>query len=323
MLMAFIAILTGFISLVWSANRFVEGAAVTSKYSGMPPLLIGMVVVGFGTSAPEMIVSAIAAFDDNPDLALGNALGSNIVNIGLILGVTALISPIIVNSDIIRKELPILLGVGVIAGAFFWDGALEAVEAMLLLFIFFILIGWTIVVALKSQGDSLEKELLQDMNQQTMSLGRAIMWLLVGLMLLIISSRVLVWGAVSMAESMGVSDLIIGLTIVALGTSLPELAASVIAARKGEHDLAIGNVIGSNMFNVLAVVGIAGVISPMSQIAPDVITRDWTVMMLMTGILLVMAYGVKGQGRINRMEGGLLLVSFVAYNLWLVLSVMA
>lgn len=192
MLMAFIAILTGFISLVWSANRFVEGAAVTSKYSGMPPLLIGMVVVGFGTSAPEMIVSAIAAFDDNPDLALGNALGSNIVNIGLILGVTALISPIIVNSDIIRKELPIFLGVGVIAGAFFWDGALEAVEAMLLLFIFFILIGWTIVVALKSQGDSLEKELLQDMNQQTMSLGRAIMWLLVGLMLLIISSRVLV-----------------------------------------------------------------------------------------------------------------------------------
>lgn len=323
MLMAFVAILTGFISLVWSANRFVEGAAVTSKYSGMPPLLIGMVVVGFGTSAPEMIVSAIAAFDDNPDLALGNALGSNIVNIGLILGVTALISPIIVNSDIIRKELPIFLGVGVIAGAFFWDGALEAVESMLLLFTFFILIGWTIVVALKSQGDSLEKELLQDMNQQTMSLGRAIMWLLVGLMLLIISSRVLVWGAVSMAESMGVSDLIIGLTIVALGTSLPELAASVIAARKGEHDLAIGNVIGSNMFNVLAVVGIAGVISPMSQIAPDVITRDWIVMMLMTGILLVMAYGVKGQGRINRMEGGLLLVSFVAYNLWLVLSVMA
>ncbi|MBB1364400.1 calcium/sodium antiporter [Shewanella sp. SR44-4] len=323
MTLAILAILGGFILLVWSADRFVEGAAVTAKHAGMPSLLIGMVIVGFGTSAPEMVVSAMAAIDGNPDLALGNALGSNIVNTGLILGVTAVITPIMVQSKIVRKEIPLLLLIGLLLGYFLLDGALTRVEAVLLLVGFFTLIGWSIFSAIKSKGDKLETEMDQELVDHAMPLKKAIFWLVLGLVLLIESSRVLVWGAVNIAHAFGVSDLIIGLTIVALGTSLPELAASVIAVRKGEHDIAIGNVVGSNMFNLLAVVGIAGVISPMSSLPEQVLSRDWLVMMSMTVALLIIAYGFRRAGRINRYEGVGLLIAFCAYNVWLVSSVIA
>lgn len=321
MTFALLAILGGFVLLVLSADWFVEGAAATAKHAGMPSLLIGMVIVGFGTSAPEMVVSAMAALDGNPNLALGNALGSNIVNTGLILGITALVAPIAVHSKIIRKELPLLFVIGLVAGLLFWNGALSRVEALALLVGFFGLIGWTIFAALRGRGDALETDTDKELTVHAMPLNRAIFWLVVGLVLLIVSSRILVWGAVSIAQSLGVSDLIIGLTIVALGTSLPELAASVIAARKGEHDIAIGNVVGSNMFNILAVIGIAGVIAPMPHLSPEVLTRDWPVMMAMTAGLFVMAYGFRGEGRINRVEGSLLLMAFAAYNTWLVVSV--
>lgn len=319
---AILAILGGFILLVWSADRFVEGAAATARYAGMPSLLIGMVIVGFGTSAPEMVVSAMAAADGNPDLALGNAIGSNIVNIGLILGITALVAPIVVNSKIVQKELPLLLLIGVLLGALLWNGSLELYEAIILLLGFFLLIGWSIYSALKEKGDALETEMEQELVAHQMTLGKAIFWLVAGLILLIISSRILVWGAVNIAQTLGISDLIIGLTIVALGTSLPELAASVMAARKGEHDIAIGNVVGSNMFNILAVVGIAGVISPMTEVSAEVLSRDWLVMMGMTVALLAMAYGFRRQGRINRYEGIGLLLAYCAYNVWLVTSVL-
>ncbi|GGN36820.1 MULTISPECIES: calcium/sodium antiporter [Marinomonas] len=321
MTLAILALLVGFVLLVWSADRFVEGAAVTAKYAGMPSLLIGMVIVGFGTSAPEMVVSAMAAMDDNPDLALGNALGSNIVNTGLILGVTALIAPIMVQSNIVRKELPLLLLIGLVFGYLIWDGSLTRFESALLLVGFFALVGWSIYSAMKGKGDALEGEMEQELVTHTMSKSRAIFWLVFGLVVLIISSRVLVWGAVNIAQAFGVSDLIIGLTIVALGTSLPELAASIIAVRKGEHDIAIGNVVGSNMFNILAVIGIAGSISPMTNLSAEVLSRDWLVMMGMTVMLLVMAYGFRRAGRINRFEGAGLLLAFVAYNIWLVSSV--
>lgn len=321
MTLAILALFVGFVLLVWSADRFVEGAAVTAKYAGMPSLLIGMVIVGFGTSAPEMVVSAMAAMDGNPDLALGNALGSNIVNTGLILGVTALIAPIMVQSNIVRKELPLLLLIGLVFGYLIWDGSLTRFESALLLVGFFALIGWSIYSAMKGKGDALEGEMEQELVTQTMSKSRAIFWLVFGLVVLIISSRVLVWGAVNIAQAFGVSDLIIGLTIVALGTSLPELAASIIAVRKGEHDIAIGNVVGSNMFNILAVIGIAGSISPMTNLSAEVLSRDWLVMMGMTVMLLVMAYGFRRAGRINRFEGAGLLLAFVAYNIWLVSSV--
>ena len=321
MTLAILALLVGFVLLVWSADRFVEGAAVTAKYAGMPSLLIGMVIVGFGTSAPEMVVSAMAAMDGNPDLALGNALGSNIVNTGLILGVTALIAPIMVQSNIVRKELPLLLLIGLVFGYLIWNGSLTRFESALLLVGFFALVGWSIYSAMKGKGDALEDEMEQELVTHTMSKSRAIFWLVFGLIVLIISSRVLVWGAVNIAQAFGVSDLIIGLTIVALGTSLPELAASIIAVRKGEHDIAIGNVVGSNMFNILAVIGIAGSISPMTNLSAEVLSRDWLVMMGMTVMLLVMAYGFRRAGRINRFEGAGLLLAFVAYNIWLVSSV--
>jgi cation:H+ antiporter len=320
MILASLAILGGFVLLVWSADRFVDGAAATARYAGMPPLLIGMVVVGFGTSAPEMVVSAVAAFDGNPDLALGNALGSNIVNTGLILGVTALIAPIVVHSKIVRRELPLLLVITLLVGGLLWNGVLSRVEAIGLLAGFFALIGWTIYEGLRDRNDTLAAEMDQELAEDPMPLPKALFWLAAGLVLLIVSSRILVWGAVSIAQALGVSDLIIGLTIVALGTSLPELAASVIAARKGEHDIAIGNIVGSNMFNLLAVIGIAGVIAPMPDVAAEVLTRDWLTMLGLTILLLVMAYGFRGQGRINRPEGLLLLLAYVAYTGYLVLD---
>lgn len=321
MLLAVLAIFGGFVLLIWSADRFIDGAAATAKYAGMPSLLIGMVIVGFGTSAPEMVVSAMAAFDGNPELGLGNALGSNIVNTGLILGVTALVAPIAVHSRIIRKELPLLLLISGLIGVLLWNNALSLVESLLLLVGFFGLIGWTVFEAMRYRGDMLANEMERELQVHAMSLRTALFWLVAGILLLIVSSRILVWGAVSIAQTLGISDLVIGLTIVALGTSLPELAASVIAARKGEHDIALGNVVGSNMFNLLAVIGIAGVIAPMQSITPEVLTRDWPTMLAMTAALFVMAYGFRGQGRINRFEGLLLLLSFIAYNTYLVLTV--
>jgi cation:H+ antiporter len=319
-----LAIIAGFALLVWSADKFVEGAAATAKHLGMPTLLIGILIVGFGTSAPEMVVSAIAAYEGNPALALGNALGSNIVNIALILGVTALVAPIAVHSKIVKKEIPLLILIVLIAGYLLLDGNLTFIEGILLLIGFFSLIGWSIYAAIKGKGDVLEGELESELQEHAMSLKLGIIWLIVGLVLLIASSRILVWGAVGVATEFGVSDLIIGLTIVALGTSLPELAASVIAARKGEHDIAIGNVVGSNMFNLLAVIGIATVINPMNSIAPEVLYRDWIIMFVLTIALLVMAYGFKGkEGRINRVEGTILVLCYVAYNTYLGMSLVS
>jgi cation:H+ antiporter len=321
MLFYSLAIIVGFAILVWSADKFVEGAAATAKHLGMPTLLIGIIIVGFGTSAPEMVVSAISAYEGNPSLALGNALGSNIVNIALILGVTALVAPIAVHSNIVKKEIPLLILIVLLAGYLLLDGNLTLTEGILLLIGFFGLIGWSIYAAIKGKGDTLEDDVKSGLEEQSMSLKLGITWLIVGLILLIVSSRILVWGAVGVATEFGVSDLIIGLTIVALGTSLPELAASIIAARKGEHDIAIGNVVGSNMFNLLAVIGIATVIHPMNSIAPEVLYRDWIIMFILTIALLLMAYGFKGkEGRINRVEGTILVLCYIAYNTYLGMS---
>ena len=321
MVLYLLAIIAGFGILVWSADKFVEGAASTAKHLGMPSLLIGILIVGFGTSAPEMVVSAIAAMEGNPGLALGNAIGSNIVNIALILGVTALVSPIVVNSKIVKKEMPLLLGIVLISGYLLLDNTLTFIEGIALLLGFFGLIAWSIISALKSKNDALESEIEDELVEHEMSLKAGVFWLVLGLVLLIGSSRLLVWGAVGVAHEFGVSDLIIGLTIVALGTSLPELAASVIAARKGEHDIAIGNVVGSNMFNILAVIGIATVIAPMNNIPLEVLQRDWIVMLVLTIALLIMAYGFKNkEGKITRLEGTILVVCYVAYNTYLGLN---
>jgi cation:H+ antiporter len=320
MTLAFFAIAFGLALLVWSADRFVEGSAATARYFGMPPLLIGMVIVGFGTSAPEMVVSALAASQGNPGIALGNAYGSNIANIGLILGVTALLSPIAVHSQVLRKELPILTAITALAAYQIWDGELTRIDALVLLAVFGGLLAWTIWQGLRQRADVLADEMEQELAEHAMPIKRALFWLVIGLILLIVSSRILVWGAVEIARGFGVSDLIIGLTIVAIGTSLPELAASVIATRKGEHDIALGNIIGSNFFNTLAVVGIAGVIHPMA-VAQEVFSRDVLIMAALTVSLFVFGYGFRGPGRINRFEGAVLLASYIGYTTYLVTTV--
>jgi cation:H+ antiporter len=316
MIIAFLAIAFGLVLLVWSADRFVEGSARTARHFGMPPLLIGMVIIGFGTSAPEMVVSVLAAFQGNPGIALGNAYGSNITNIALVLGLTALISPIAVHSQVLRKELPALTAVTALAAWQLRDGEITRAEALMLLVVFVGLMGWSIWQGIRKNADALGNEIEQELAVNAMPIRRAIFWLVVGLVLLIASSRILVWGAVEIAHGFGVSDLIIGLTIIAVGTSLPELASSLIATRKGEHDIALGNVLGSNLFNTLAVVGIAGTIHPMT-VGPEVFSRDILVMATLTVSLFIIGYGFRGTGRINRFEGAALLACYAGYNAWL------
>jgi len=311
-----LAVLCGLTLLLWSADRFVEGAASIARHWGMSPLLIGMLIVGFGTSAPEILVSATASLEGNPSIALGNAFGSNITNIALILGLTALISPIAVHSSVLRKELPVLMGVTLVVAFQLLDGDLSRADALVLIAIFISLLVWSLVQSRASRNDSLGAEIETELQDRTMAAGRAWLWLLVGLLVLIISSRLLVWGAVEIARFVGVSDLVIGLTVIAIGTSLPELASSLIAARKGEHDIAFGNVVGSNLFNTLAVVGIAGVIHPLA-VEPAVLQRDVLVMGVLTASLFVMGYGFRGSGRINRIEGGVLCLAWIGYTTWL------
>jgi len=313
MMTALAAIVGGLILLVWSADRSVEGSAATARHFGMPSLLIGMVIVGFGTSAPEMLVSAQAALQNSPGIAIGNAYGSNITNIALILGVTALIGPISVHSQVLRKELPMLIAITALAAFQLRDGELSRVDAWVLLGVFSGLMTWSIYQGLGQRADALGGEMEQELAVHAMTLARALFWVVLGLVLLILSSRILLWGAVEVARGLGVSDLIIGLTIVALGTSLPELASAVMAIRKGEDDIAVGNVIGSNLFNTLAVVGIAGAIRPM-DVAPEVFSRDIPVMGLLTVALFIISYGYHGQGRINRFGGAALLASYLAYT---------
>ena len=321
MTVAFIAVVFGLALLVWSADRFVEGSASAARYFGMPPLLIGMVIIGFGTSAPEMVVSALAASQGNPGIALGNAYGSNITNIALVLGLTALIKPITVHSQVLRKELPMLAIITALAAWQVRDGSITRLDAWVLLGVFAAFMGWTIWHGMRDKSDSLALEIEQELETRTMSLRRAIFWLVLGLTLLIISSRILVWGAVEIAHAFGVSDLMIGLTVIAIGTSLPELASSIAAARKGEHDIALGNILGSNLFNTLAVVGIAGTISPMT-VGPEVLTRDILVMAALTLSLFIIGIGHSDRpGRINRFEAAGLLACYIGYTTYLITTV--
>jgi len=328
MLIPAIAVIIGLIVLVWSADKFVDGAVGVARFCGMSTLLIGMVIVGFGTSAPEMVVSALSAVQGNPELALGNAYGSNIANIALILGVTALISPILVQRSVLKKDLPLLIGVTVLSIALLLDGSVSRLDGVIFLLVFFAVMGFNIYKEKKAVGSVAETVAASESSEASadseseapMGLGKSVGLLVLGMALLVASSRALVWGAVEIARSLGVSDLLIGLTIVAIGTSLPELASSIAAARKGEDDLAVGNIIGSNLFNTLMVVGIAATISPMAGIEQDVLCRDMPLMGVLTLSLLVLGYRRKGDGRINRIAGFVLLAIYVLYLLALILK---
>lgn len=320
MLLFILAILSGLALLVWSADKFVDGAVVLASRLGMSPLLIGMLIIGFGTSAPEMVVSIMAALQGVPALALGNAYGSNITNIGLILGVTALISPVVVQSVVIRRELPVLLAVTAFAVYQLSDYHLTRWEGVSLLGVMLAYIIWSVVQARQSSGDDLSREMQQEVASHPMSLGTSLFHVIGGLVLLVISSRLLVWGAVGVAKGFGVSDLVIGLTVVAVGTSLPELASSIVAARKSQHDMVVGNVIGSNLFNTLAVVGLAAGIAPL-HVEPAILTRDIPVMVGLSLGLFALGYSYNGtEGRIGRGKGAVLLAVFLVYTLYLVVN---
>lgn len=312
MLISIITIVAGLMLLLWSADKFVEGAAAVAKSLGLSTLLIGMIVVGFGTSAPELAVSAISAYHGNPGIALGNAYGSNIANIALVLGLTAVISPVAIQKTVLRKEIPLLLGITVLALWHLHDGQLSRNEGISEIII---LVGAFIWLVFSSQSIFEEEEVPE------MTSGMAWVWLAFGFTLLVVSSRMLVWGAVNIAHAFGVSDLVIGLTVVAVGTSLPELAASAVAAKKGKHDLVVGNVIGSNLFNTFAVVGLAGAIHPLA-VPDEVISRDWLVMVALT--LLVYFIGKwqknKPKQEISRFAGATMLCVYTAYTVYLITS---
>ncbi|MDO5069488.1 MAG: calcium/sodium antiporter [Neisseria zoodegmatis] len=318
MLLACLGLIFGLVLLTLSADRFIEGAAETARHFGMSPLFIGMVIVGFGTSAPEMVVSLLSAMQGNPGIALGNAYGSNITNMALILGITALIAPIFVQRRIIVREFPVLLAVTALTVVLLLDGELSRFDGVVLMAALAAVFLPTVFKALRG-GDNLVEDIATEFESEEsrMSLRRALVVLVLGLIVLVLSSRLLVWGAVTIAQGFGVSDLVIGLTVVAVGTSLPELASSVIAARKGQHDIAMGNVIGSNLFNTLAVVGLAALVSPM-QPGAEVLNRDVAIMSALTVVVFGLCWLLKG--RLNRVVGLGLLLVYIAYTVYLVMG---
>jgi len=310
MLLAVAAIVVGVALLIWGADRFVDGAASVAKNMRVPPMVIGLTIVSIGTSLPEMIVAAMAAFDGNRDLGIGNALGSNIANVGLVLGITALIIPLSVKSMTLRREMPVLFLVTLLAFVLMADGDLTYQDGLILIGGLLMLLAWMTHIGLKDRHDPLIEEFTEAI-PANMTMSVSMMWFVVGLLVLLARSRMVVWGAVEIAHYLGVSDLIIGLTIVAIGTSLPELVASIASALKNEADLAIGNIIGSNMFNILAVLAMPALIAP-GIYASEALVRDLPIMLGFTVALFVVSFGLKG-GRVSRFEGGLLLAAFVAY----------
>ncbi len=314
-------LIVGLLLLVWSADRLVYGAAALARNFGLSPLVIGMTILAMGSSAPEMMVSATAALAGKTDTAVGNVLGSNITNIALILGVTALIKPLSISSGVLRRELPLMLIVTVIAGLILWDNKLGFYDGVILfsLFIGFILLMLNISRHETNKDDILLEEQESEIPEGVSNIN-ATFWLITGLILLPLSADILVDNAVFIAKFFGMSDLVIGLTIIAIGTSLPELAASLAGVLKGEDDMAVGNIIGSNVFNILAVMGIPGVLNP-SMVNEHAMGRDFWVMLALSLILVPMALGKSRT--ISRIEGLILFFSFVAYQAYLFINMTA
>lgn len=314
MLLAIIAVIVGLAVLVWSADTFIDGATALALKFNMPSFLIGVLILGIGTSAPEMVVSALSAWAGSPGLALGNAFGSNIINIALVLGATAMISPIVIRSAVIKQDMMLLIVATALVAWQLSDGVLSQAEGIVLILALLMVLAVQIFLGLKGRNE-------QDIDpqaEQMVTTSKAVWALVIGLVLLILSSRAIVWGAVELATLWGMSELLIGLTIVAIGTSLPELVASIVAARRGEDDMALGNIVGSNLFNTLGVVGLAAVISPM-QVEPMILSRDMVMVGIMTVMLFILSLiALRTKGRLYRSAGLVLLCGFVGYTLWLV-----
>lgn len=314
MFLPILSFILGLVLLIWSAGRFVVGASALAKYCGLSSFLIGMIVVGFGTSAPELAVSLFAALGGSPELALGNAYGSNIGNIALILGFTAIIFPIVIPKSAIRMDIPLLLLATAISFVLlFFNKDVSRLDGILLVLLFAVIITLQIWRGISNKAENSDNE------TGSKNLLSSLFWLVLGLGILVGSSKLLVFGATEIAKALGVSDLLIGLTVVAIGTSLPELASSVIAAKKGDTALALGNIVGSNIFNSLIVVGISAIISPMN-VDSLILQRDLPVTAFLTLLLLLFGIHLKNEPKIGRVKGFFLFLFYIVYTVYLFCS---
>lgn len=310
-------VIAGLVLLIWGADRFVFGAAASARNLGIAPLLIGLTVVAFATSAPEILVSVVASMQGQPGLAFGNAIGSNIVNIGLVLGLTAVVRPIPLESATLRREMPALLAVSLLTVSLFLDTRLSRPDGIVMLTGLAIVMIWFVRLGIRSAVNDPIKMDYEAEIPDNVSNKVAILWLVIGLGTLLVGAEWLVDGATSVATSIGVSDVVIGITIVAFGTSVPELAVSMVSALRGEYGLAIGNIVGSNIFNLLAVIGVAATIQP-STVAPSVLSLHIFVMVAFTLVLFAMTYDYDGKAMLSRLEGVALLAAYFAYFYYVV-----
>ena len=305
MLLPILSLLAGFLLLMWSADAFTDNGAKIAQIFNISPLVIGLLIFGFGTSAPEMLVSGLAAYDGHPEMSIGNAFGSNIFNIGLVLGVTAIILPITVEKSVLKKEWLFLFLSTLIVGFLLLDGFLSFTDGLILLSL--LLLFLINVFRESKKGSPIDTDILE-INSQNQDKGRTWLFLIVSLIILVSSAKLVVWGGTSLALTFGVSDLIIGLTVVALGTSLPELAVSISSALKKQHQMVIGNIIGSNLFNTLGVLAIPGLILPF-QIPAEVMSRDYFFMLIFTLLVVILSLRLK----ISRFGGFILLIALTIY----------
>ena len=321
MLVHVLILLVSLVVLVWSADKFVFGASSLARNMGISPMIIGLTIVAMGSSAPEMMTAATASLQGNPNLGIGNAIGSNITNIALVLGITALFQPLTVSSSTIKREIPLLLAITAIAYLMLFDDYFSFIEGFILItgFVFYIVTLLVITLNRTRNSPSDDPMIIEAEKEvpDAVSTKQSVLWLIVGIILLPLSATYLVDSSIFIAKTFGISDLVIGLTIVAIGTSLPELAASIMSILKKEDDLALGNIIGSNIFNILAVLSLTGLIAP-GNVDPNAATRDAPYMLGVTLLLLVLCFGRRfGNFRITRLKGGLLLLVFIAYQILL------
>jgi len=312
MLLAILSVIAGLALLVWSSDKFVDGAVGLAENIGMSKIMIGLTIVSLGTSAPEIFVSIMAATSGSPELALGNAIGSNIANIGLVLGATALIAALPVTRGLIKEDLPALLTVTAICGFLMSDWLIDRGDGLAMMATLALLLY--LMFRYKREHPE-ENPALED-DIPDFAFKESILWFITGLVFLIVSSRMLVWGAIHIATTLGVSEIIIGLTIVAIGTSLPELAASIASAVRKHHDIALGNIIGSNILNLLAVLSVAAVIDPIS-LDKTVLYRDYGTMSLVTLLLAVFILWPRNPRVLGKLEGLTLLMCYFGYLFFL------
>ena len=317
MVASILFVLVGLVILIWGADRFVHGASASARNMGVPPLLIGLTIVAFATSAPEILVSAIASTRGQPGLAIGNAIGSNIANIGLVLGCVAIIRPIQLRSATLRREMPALLAVTLLTVSLFLDSYLSQIDGLVMLVGLAIVMIWLARLGMRSApSDPINQDFEAEI-PKNVAMPRAIMWLVIGLVALLLGAHLLVKGSISIAEFFGVSDVVIGILLVAVGTSLPELAVSLVSALRGEYGLAIGNIVGSNIFNLLGVIGVAATISPIG-VEQSVLSLHIFVMVAFTLVLFAMTHDYDGKSELSRIEGFALLAAFIGYDSYVV-----